>query len=56
MENQNFAIGLSKVKIENADERQKPILENVIKKNGSVPNMYANMVNSAGVLDTYLHG
>lgn len=56
MQNSNFKISLKKWDLASADERRKPILEDVIKKNGQVPNMYANMINSPGVLETYLHG
>ncbi len=52
----NHQIKLDAVDIKTADERMKPILENIIKKNGGVPNMYANMINSPGLLETYLHG
>ena len=54
--NSAFNTSLSPVTITTVDDRSKPILEDVIKKNGQVPNMYANMVNSPGVLETYLHG
>lgn len=54
MENKGLMNDLHQVELANADNRQKP--EDVIKKNGQVPNMYANMVNSPGVLKTYLHG
>ena len=56
MQNSNFKMRLKKWDLASADERRKPILEDVIKKNGQVPNMYANMINSPGVLETYLHG
>jgi AhpD family alkylhydroperoxidase len=56
MQNSNFKISLKKWDLASADERRKPILEDVIKKNGQIPNMYANMINSPGVLETYLHG
>ena len=56
MQNNNFKMSLKKWDLASADERRKPILEDIIKKNGQVPNMYANMINSPGVLETYLHG
>ena len=56
MQNNDFKMSLKKWDLASADERRKPILEDVIKKNGQVPNMYANMINSPGVLETYLHG
>jgi uncharacterized peroxidase-related enzyme len=52
----NYEIQLKAVEIKTADERSKPILEDIIKKNSAVPNMYANMINSPGLLETYLHG
>ncbi len=52
----NLKMTLQKVEIKTANDRSKPILEDVIKKNGQVPNMYANMINSPGLLETYLHG
>ena len=52
----NFKVQLKAIEVASADERTKPILEAVIKKNGAVPNMYANMINSPGLLETYLHG
>lgn len=51
-----YEIGLKGITIESANDRQEPILQDVIKKNGGVPNMYANMINSPGLLETYLHG
>ncbi len=54
--NDNYKMTLKPVEIAAANTRSKPILEDVIKKNGQVPNMYANMINSPGVLETYLHG
>ncbi len=52
----NYQIKLKAIDNTTANERSKPILDDVIKKNGAVPNMYANMVNSPGLLETYLHG
>ncbi len=51
-----YQMTLQSTSLENADERRKPIIEEVIKKNGRMPNMYANMINSPGLLETYLHG
>ena len=56
MENQDFKMSRKKWNLDSADERRKPILEDIIKKNGQVPNMYANRINSPGLLETYLHG
>lgn len=52
----NYQTKLEAVDVAAANERQKPILEGVIKGMGAVPNMYANMVTSPGLLETYLHG
>ena len=52
----NYQMKLKAVDVSTANERQKPILEGVIKGMGAVPNMYANMVISPGLLETYLHG
>ena len=43
---ENYSMNLKQVDEGSADERQKPIIQNAIKKNGGLPNMYANMVNS----------
>lgn len=51
-----YQVNLNSVTVDSANERQKPILEDVTKKMGAVPNMYANMINAPGVLETYLHG
>lgn len=56
MKNDKFKLTLRRWDLESADERRKPIIEAVIKKNGNLPNMYANMINSPGLLETYLHG
>ncbi len=53
MSDNTFHIGLEPVTLENADERQKPILEKAKKANGMIPNMYKNMVNLPGLQDTY---
>lgn len=42
--------------IETADPKGRPLLEGARAKLGFVPNMYARMVNSPGLLDTYLKG
>jgi hypothetical protein len=51
-----YQMTLQSTSLENADERRKPIIEEVIKKNGRMPNMYANMINSPGLFETYLQG
>ena len=47
---------LKKIDLESADPHQKLIVEKAINKNGGWPNMYGNMINSTGLLETYLHG
>lgn len=42
--------------IENVDPKAKAALEGARKSLGFVPNMYANMANSPGLLETYLTG
>ncbi|WP_234484609.1 carboxymuconolactone decarboxylase family protein [Noviherbaspirillum pedocola] len=42
--------------METASEKGRAILETAKKQVGFIPNMYANMVNSPGVLETYLTG
>jgi uncharacterized peroxidase-related enzyme len=42
--------------LETANLDAKPILEKALKQVGFIPNMYGGMVNSPGLLDTYLHG
>lgn len=56
MEDSTYRMTLEKCTLENADERRKPIIEDVVRKSGRLPNMYANMINSPGLLETYLHG
>lgn len=51
-----YQMNTEKVTLEGANERQQPILEGAKKSIGAIPNMYANMVNSPGLLETYLHG
>lgn len=42
--------------IENADPKAKAVLEKAQAQVGFIPNMYAGMVNSPGLLETYLDG
>jgi uncharacterized peroxidase-related enzyme len=49
-------LSLSGRTVENADPMAKSALEGARKSLGFVPNMYANMANSPGVLETYLKG
>ncbi|MET3115320.1 putative peroxidase-related enzyme [Pedobacter sp. CG_S7] len=56
MENQKFKTTLEKVTLDNANEAQKPLLENSQKQMSMIPNMYSNMVNSPGLMETYAVG
>lgn len=51
-----YKMNLKQVDLASADEKQKSMIEDIVKKNGALPNMYANMVNAPGLLETYLHG
>lgn len=42
--------------LESTDDRRRALLEKAKEQVGFVPNMYAGMVNSPGVLETYLDG
>ncbi|MCJ8163222.1 carboxymuconolactone decarboxylase family protein [Pontibacter sp. E15-1] len=56
MDNQKFKTSLNAVTLDNANDAQKPLLETSQKQMGMIPNMYANMVNSPGVMETYAVG
>lgn len=56
MENQQYKINLEPVTLEKANAAQKPFLEKALQESGMIPNMYANMVNSPGLMDTYAVG
>lgn len=56
MSKNTFKIGLDPVTLENANQRQKEILERAKKANGMIPNMYKNMVNLPGLQETYDKG
>ncbi len=47
---------LSPQTIESAEGSAKEVLDKALAQVGFIPNMYANMVNSPGLLDTYLKG
>lgn len=51
-----FKTTLNPVTLENANEVQKPQLEKSLNDIGMIPNMYANMVNSPGLMETYATG
>lgn len=47
---------LPAVDLDSANERQRAVLEKAKAQVGFIPNMYARMVNSPGLLETYLGG
>lgn len=49
-------LSLPLVTLDAADGRAKEVLEAARRQTGGIPNMYAAMVNSPALLDTYLHG
>ncbi|HEY1212224.1 MAG TPA: carboxymuconolactone decarboxylase family protein [Bryobacteraceae bacterium] len=49
-------LSLPLVTLDKADGRSKEVLEAARRQTGGIPNMYAAMVNSSALLDTYLHG
>ncbi len=49
MKDLQYKMKLPKVDLNSADEQRTPIIEDVIEKNGRLPNMYAYMINSPGV-------
>ncbi len=51
-----YRITLPPQTLETADARARAVLEKAHKQVGFIPNMYANMVHSPAVLDTYLDG
>jgi len=52
----NAKLSLSPVALENAGPRAKAVLEKAKASVGFIPNMYAGMANSPGLLQTYLDG
>jgi len=55
MEN-DYAISLPPLVLDSAAARAKAVLEQARAQVGFIPNMYANMANSPGLLETYLAG
>lgn len=51
-----YRLDLPMHRIESTDDQRRALLEKARKQVGFVPNMYAGMVNSPGVLETYLDG
>lgn len=54
--NAEYKMAMPSVSSETADPRAKEVLDKALKQFGFIPNMYANMVNAPGGLDTYLLG
>lgn len=51
-----YRMTLATVTVDNAEGAAKAVLDKALARVGFIPNMYGNMVNSPGVLDTYLDG
>lgn len=51
-----YQITLAPVTLENAEARPRAVLQKALDQLGFIPNMYARMVNSPGLLNTYLEG
>ncbi|MCI0411178.1 carboxymuconolactone decarboxylase family protein [bacterium] len=54
--NSEYKLTLSPKTIHNAEPRAKALLEKAKAQLGFIPNMYAGMVNSPGLLETYMDG
>lgn len=51
-----YKMSLAPQTLTTAAGRGKEVLDKAQQQVGFIPNMYANMVNSPGLLDTYLYG
>ena len=51
-----YKLNLPTKTLEDADANAKTVLEKAKARVGFIPNMYAAMVNSPGLLETYLDG
>ncbi|MCC4118154.1 carboxymuconolactone decarboxylase family protein [Aromatoleum toluclasticum] len=51
-----YQISLPPQTLESAEGQTREVLDKALKQVGFIPNMYANMVHSPGVLNTYLEG
>lgn len=51
-----YQVTLPPITLDTAEGAAKEVLQKALKQVGFVPNMYANMVNSPGLLNTYLDG
>lgn len=56
MDAKTYKISLSPAGLDTTDIKAQQLLTQTQKETGRIPNMYANMANSAILLDTYLHG
>jgi uncharacterized peroxidase-related enzyme len=56
MDNTRFKTSLDSITTDNGNETQKKFLDDTQKQTGMVPNMYRNMVNSSGLMETYSVG
>ena len=54
--NAEYRLNLPMQTLETADDRAKPVLDKALAQVGFIPNMYAGMANSPGLLNTYLNG
>ncbi|WP_134021289.1 carboxymuconolactone decarboxylase family protein [Modicisalibacter xianhensis] len=52
----HYTLSLNPKSADDADPQAQPMLEQARASLGMVPNMYANLANSPGLLSTYLHG
>jgi len=52
----DYRLNLPHHTLDSADADQRPVLEKAKAQVGFIPNMYAGMVNSPGLLETYLDG
>ncbi|MDC1250155.1 carboxymuconolactone decarboxylase family protein [Flavobacteriaceae bacterium] len=52
----SYKMKMSLVNLSGANDKQKDLLMRTKKENRMIPNMYQAMVNSPGLLDSYMHG
>lgn len=52
----SYKMKMSLVNLSGANDKQKDLLMLTKKENRMIPNMYQAMVNSPGLLDSYMHG
>lgn len=51
-----YKLNLSPITLDDADARTRAVLEKAEEQTGFIPNMFAGMANSPGLLETYLDG